>query len=224
MTTRTIRKILMYVSTVAWVIWLITNIILFKLGDSPRWSTVFILFLICFTYTISDIVLAHTDDKISDLRERLDYLKSHKTQKEYNFIERSYGDGDIIMEIDSERMFKNALSNGGYIFMQHNDGTYVECWVEDEPDLMTWGDARKHCKNLNYGGYSDWSLPTKEELDEIYKNKNKIGNFEDTWYWSDTEEEDEFYACLQNFSTGNQYNFNKINNSRVRAVRRFKIK
>ena len=81
MTTRTIRKILMYASAIAWVIWLSTNIILFKSGDSPRWLTMFVLILVCFIYIITDIIRIHMDDKISDLRERLDYLDSISVKK-----------------------------------------------------------------------------------------------------------------------------------------------
>ena len=110
---------------------------------------------------------------------------------------------------------------GGIVFMQHDDGTYVECWTHDEPEKMDWEEAREHCKTLNHGGYNDWSLPTKEELDKMYENKDQIGNFEDTWYLSDTEY-NEFIAWSQLFSTGNQDNNSKYYNNRVRAIRRFK--
>ena len=201
MTTRTIRKILMYVSAVAWVIWLSTNIILFKSGDSPRWSTVFILFLICFIYIITDIIRVHMDDIISDLRERLVFKISIKTQKEYKT--------------------DNIGPAGGYIFMQHDDGTYVECWTHDESKEMSWNKAREYVKTLNYGGYSDWFLPTKEELDEIYMNKDQIGNFRDDYYWSDTEYS-KCSAWTQKFSTGSQLNLSKYSSRRVRAIRRSK--
>ena len=111
---------------------------------------------------------------------------------------------------------------GGVVFMQHPDGTYVECWTHDETEGMDWDTVYEYVKTLNYGGYSDWSLPTKEELDELYMNKDQIGNFRDDFYWSDTEEEDEFNAWFQSFSTGYQSSSFKILDFRVRAVRRFK--
>ena len=112
---------------------------------------------------------------------------------------------------------------GGFIFTQHEDGTYVECWTHDEPREMSWNEVQKLLQTLNRGGYNDWSLPTKNELDKMFDNKDQIGKFQNAWYWSDTEEkEDEFRAWLQNFSTGDQTNFFKSLYSRVRAVRRFK--
>ena len=110
---------------------------------------------------------------------------------------------------------------GGVVFMQHEDGTFVECWIKDEPNRMTWDQARERVKNLNRGGFSDWFLPTKEELDELYMNKDQIGKFRDDFYWSDTEHS-ELYAWLQDFSIGTQSNLYKNFYDRVRAVRRFK--
>ena len=110
---------------------------------------------------------------------------------------------------------------GGIVFMQHDDGTYVECWIKDESKEMNWNVAREHVKTLKCGGYNDWSLPTKEELDELYINKDQIGNFRDDWYWSE-EEYDEVSAWPQYFSTGFQHHSFKNFHNRVRAVRRFK--
>lgn len=35
--------------------------------------------------------------------------------------------------------------------------------------LMTWQEAMQWVKNLNYGGYSDWKLPNKDELLDFFK-------------------------------------------------------
>ena len=110
---------------------------------------------------------------------------------------------------------------GGVVFMQHDDGTYVECWTHDESKEMSWSNAREHVKTLNHGGYNDWSLPTTNELDKMYDNKDQIDNFEDMWYWSDTEYS-EFDAWIQDFSSGYQLKDGKNYDDRVRAVRRFK--
>jgi len=39
----------------------------------------------------------------------------------------------------------------------------------------SWSGAKKYCKNLTLGGYSDWRLPTKSELKKLL-TKNKNGN------------------------------------------------
>jgi hypothetical protein len=50
---------------------------------------------------------------------------------------------------------------------------------------MKWHDAIKACEKLGEG----WRLPNKDELNILYQNKNKIGNFENRSYWSCTSVE-----------------------------------
>jgi len=47
--------------------------------------------------------------------------------------------------------------------------------------------AAKLVDALTDGGYSDWYLPSKDELNKLYLNKNLVGNFADGSYWSSTE-------------------------------------
>jgi hypothetical protein len=53
----------------------------------------------------------------------------------------------------------------------------------DFPEVMNWDDAKKSCRALGNG----WRLPTKTELNILYKNREKIGGFRDDIYWSSTE-------------------------------------
>lgn len=76
------------------------------------------------------------------------------------------------------------------------------------------------CSNLNIGGKRDWFLPSRDELNQMFLNKNIIGEFRNGAYWSSTEERDED-AWLQEFSTGDQYCEFKNVGRRVRAIRRF---
>ena len=81
--------------------------------------------------------------------------------------------------------------------------------------------AAKLCDDLVLNGYSDWFLPSKDELNELYKNKELIGDFANAHYWSSSETNAN-YAWGQHFSTGYLYNFNsKHYTYRVRAVRTF---
>lgn len=47
--------------------------------------------------------------------------------------------------------------------------------------------AAKLCDDLVLGGYSDWYLPSKEELNKLYLNMDAIGGFSKTLYWSSSE-------------------------------------
>lgn len=83
--------------------------------------------------------------------------------------------------------------------------------------------AAKVCDTLNFAGYSDWYLPSKDELNALYLNKASIGGFGDNSYWSSTEY-DNSYAWYQYFLNGTQFSNNyeilKSYMIYVRCVRR----
>ena len=92
------------------------------------------------------------------------------------------------------------------------------------PDLgkkYDWYNAQVACEDLQYGGYFDWYLPTKEELNYMYILRNDIGGFSSTYYWSSTEYSSS-YAWGQNFGNGDQNYYYKTYSDRVRCVRRRK--
>ena len=75
------------------------------------------------------------------------------------------------------------------------------------------------------GGYNDWYLPSRDELDKLYVNRAAIGGFNATagsWYWSSSEQEP--YpngAESQDFANGLSDYWLKSLLYRVRAVRAF---
>jgi hypothetical protein len=70
------------------------------------------------------------------------------------------------------------------------------------------------------GGYTDWYLPSKDELNKLYLNKTAIGGFADLNYWSSTETSSS-NASYQYFPNGGQANNNKATQYYVRAIRSF---
>ncbi len=68
----------------------------------------------------------------------------------------------------------------------------------------------------------DWFLPSKDELNLMYKNlyKNGVGGFAGYPYWSSSEGSAN-YAWNQYFGTGGQTSNGEDLTSRVRAVRAF---
>jgi hypothetical protein len=113
------------------------------------------------------------------------------------------------------------------------DGTAIGTGAQNTIDIMNgcsqpWIAARL-CGDLVLGGHSDWYLPSKDELNQLYLNKVAIGGFaEYPYYWSSTEAgffSNSFYnyygAWTQNFYHSSQFGGDKNNTSGVRAVRAF---
>ena len=91
---------------------------------------------------------------------------------------------------------------------------YLEVMTEDLEGRYTWDDAMKACADLG----DDWRLPTKDELDLLYDNKEKMGGGAKHNYWSSTEFANKI-AWSQNFGVGGQNVSNKYTTYYVRAVR-----
>ena len=87
----------------------------------------------------------------------------------------------------------------------------------DFTKYMKWPNARRACKALGSG----WRLPTEDELNLMYKNKDKIGGFGPEGYWSLTEDDDYGYRVMKDFGNGHQYNGYMWHPFNVRAVRTF---
>lgn len=76
-------------------------------------------------------------------------------------------------------------------------------------------------------GFSDWYLPARDELNQLYVNDGGATNtnlpagegFAAGFYWSSTENS-ATNACNQTFANGGQTNCNKTLSLRVRAIRR----
>jgi hypothetical protein len=97
----------------------------------------------------------------------------------------------------------------------------------------TWGPmdnathpAGNFCATRSIGGYADWYLPAKDELNTMYVNKGSMPageGFAAIFYWSSTERLASD-ACGQLFSNGTLSNSVKTSSGRcIRAVRRSPI-
>ena len=105
----------------------------------------------------------------------------------------------------------------------------LEVMTEDLEEI-NWYDAMKACADFGDG----WRLPTKDELNILYQNQDKIGGFASHfagYYWSSTEGvrgdiitsklsiEPGSNAWRQYFRNGSQTLNYKTNTLYVRAVR-----
>ncbi len=71
----------------------------------------------------------------------------------------------------------------------------IEIAQYDLPTEVTWYNAKRECKELGKG----WRLPTKDELEKMYNNKDHIGNFVNTNYRSSIEYNSD-YVWMQVFT------------------------
>jgi hypothetical protein len=99
----------------------------------------------------------------------------------------------------------------------------IEVAQYDFPKAIKWDVAREVCQKLGEG----WRIPTKSELNLIYKNKYKIGGFVKDNYWSSIEYSNNGQfdksskALIKNFYDGNEIACWKEYSRYVRAVRSF---
>lgn len=111
-----------------------------------------------------------------------------------------------------------------------NIGGGYQNTIDVEAGCAMQNTAADYCANSSSQGYSDWFLPSKDELNQIYINKdviqlaNEVTAFSSTYYWSSSEniskhEYDRSWG--QYFDNGFQYGYDKSSFYSVRAIREF---
>jgi len=83
--------------------------------------------------------------------------------------------------------------------------------------------AAQLCGDLTYEGFSDWFLPSRDELNQMYSNlyKYEVGSFSSDYYWSSSEY-NRFHAWHRDFGSETHENYaRKDGNGCVRAIRAF---
>lgn len=80
--------------------------------------------------------------------------------------------------------------------------------------------AAKVCYSLVLNGYSDWYLPSHDELYILYQNKNVINSNLRFDFWSSTQN-DSINAWKINFETGKFNSWSAHTDLQVRAIRNF---
>jgi hypothetical protein len=94
-------------------------------------------------------------------------------------------------------------------------------YLEAAPTDLTvapWAGAISAAEGYSNNGVTDWYLPSKDELNEVYAKRKTIGGLASSIYWSSTEIISGF-AWSQNFGDGKQYGTNGIGTDDLGGVR-----
>ena len=114
---------------------------------------------------------------------------------------------------------------GGKVFSVGDSGSYLEAAPADLPGKFTWTDAVPQASTYRGGGMSDWYLPSKDELNQLYAKRAQIGGFrtsiigEGDFYWSSSGFPDGIEAYGQWFDYGGQIALSKLTTGFVRPIR-----
>ena len=98
------------------------------------------------------------------------------------------------------------------------DGAANQAWIVANETLSQYP-AFELCENLNRHGHTDWYLPSRNELNLLYTNKDAIGGFIPGVYWSSTGYTSGL-AWYQHFMDGSFEGGNKGSGLTIRCVRR----
>lgn len=161
-----------------------------------------------------------TGTSIGDSSNSSDYEKSKKNDTENQKQTEKETVPNSAKQKQSSVKIGDIGPGGGLVFYIEGNRAYECSEVLGE---RKWSEAITLCSEYRGGGYDDWYLPNKDELNYIYQNLRKPGKISgNSWFWSSSEYyNDDIFAWLQRFSDGSQYYLDKNSANSVRAVRAF---
>lgn len=110
---------------------------------------------------------------------------------------------------------------GGIIF--YVDSSSQHGLIADSSDQKdaNWLDAINECKELRDGGFTDWRLPSLEEIEFLYTQKILFGRLSyESFHWTSSEK-DADHAYVLAFMGDMRLSYRKSLVVSVRAVRSF---
>jgi hypothetical protein len=110
--------------------------------------------------------------------------------------------------------------NDKFLAGRSSIGTGSQNTIDIASGCSVAGNAATLCSNLIQGGYDDWYLPSKDELNKLFLQMKVIGGFREVCYWSSTET-GKYNACTQIFDNGFQTANDKSTTFSVRPIRSF---
>jgi hypothetical protein len=114
-----------------------------------------------------------------------------------------------------------------WVYFHNSNASHIGAGASNTANIMAnctqANIAARMAANATIGGYSDWFLPSLDELQKLYDNRNLIGNFQPAFYWSSTENNMYFMSDVMviHFGSGAVQIDVNVSMNRVRPVRYF---
>jgi uncharacterized protein (TIGR02145 family) len=122
------------------------------------------------------------------------------------------------IKIDSISRVERKKNNPVFVLGKSISIGTLEVAEYDFSNSMNWNEANKLCESIGNG----WRLPAIDELENILcLNKDKIGGFSESYYWSSTKYDNNYTRYIYFGNCSGHYKKNE-EKSRVRAVRTIK--
>ena len=110
---------------------------------------------------------------------------------------------------------------GGIIFYVDSSGQHGLIADSSDQKDANWLDAINECKELRDGGYTDWRLPSLEEIELLYTQSTLFGSLSyGSFHWTSTEK-DADHAYVLAFMGDMRLSYRKSLPVSVRAIRNF---
>jgi hypothetical protein len=131
-------------------------------------------------------------------------------------VGETYGGGVVFYVFDGGQHGLIADNSATITFTHWNNGSFITTNAARDDvfagkfnteriiiNQNTGSYAAQICANFQGGGYSDWYLPSKYELNLLYQQKSVLSWATNNGYWSSTEFNED-YAWIQYFNSGIQ--------------------
>jgi len=221
------------------------------LSNNFNMNSLYILIILVFSANAQLAQSAHTGKALKILKDdgSITYINTSAVDKITFETPLAIGDtheGGIIFYLDasgehglvaasSDQSSGIQWSGGTTRTLATGDGvgageenTYMIVAIENLTPAGFGSYAAKICSDLTIGGYTDWYLPSKHELNLMYTNLQQasptpLGGFASDSYWSSTEHIIQTgYAWRQYLISGyQQYSAKNVPTYNVRAIRKF---
>jgi Protein of unknown function (DUF1566) len=89
-------------------------------------------------------------------------------------------------------------------------------------------EAAAYCANMVYGGFDDWYLPSRRELEAMFERRTDFGRLGPDFYWSSTEVTKDYpytqtLIVFQNGQASSSETVFKVTHLHVRCIRKLTL-